>query len=211
MTGFAFDLESIKGIGEVVNVKKRKIVCLQGENSKYLYYLVKGAAMASKSSEHGRVRITRFIKEGEFFGTVTLFSQVPYTMGLETLQQSVFCRIEKAELEDLLRATPNLLFPFFIDLVEKLQRTSELVLDNYLPAEERVRKTLVFYAETFGQRLRGERLAVSKKITHYDIACLAGTTRVTVTKVLARLVEQGAVQITEKPWSITIRQGDSLW
>lgn len=77
------------------------------------------------------------------------------------------------------------------------QSQSMLALMGLRRVEERVRGFLELLAQEYGQPCRhGLRLHV--RLTHHEIACALGTTRVTVTRVIGSLREEGWLRLDEE-------------
>jgi CRP-like cAMP-binding protein len=77
------------------------------------------------------------------------------------------------------------------------QAQAMLALMGLRRVEERVRGFLELLAQEYGQPCRhGLRLQV--RLTHHEIACALGTTRVTVTRVIGALREEGWLRLDQE-------------
>lgn len=191
-----------ENIGKIVDVNKRTIICRQGqEESNYLYYILSGLAFTYKTNENGQTCIIRLVKEKRFYGMAYLFRNSPYRVSLESLIPTRLIKIPKTAFENLLMQKPELLVPLFIELSDRLFQTGDLVIDKYLTAEERIKKSLKFIGDELGSQT-GDGRVINIHLTHEDLAAFSSTTRVTVTKVLARLVKQKLLDTTRQPWVI---------
>jgi CRP-like cAMP-binding protein len=97
-------------------------------------------------------------------------------------------------LSDLERS-PALSQGIFIHLGRRLKQAEALLsLASYRRVEERLREFLLLLAEEIGQpHATGTRLNI--KLTHQQIANAIGTTRVTVTRLLGQLRDEGWLSI----------------
>lgn len=95
------------------------------------------------------------------------------------------------EIED----SPKLSQGLFWYLVQRHQQTEALLsVANYRLVEERLRHFLWLLKQELGQTVsQGERLPL--RLTHQHIANAIGSTRVTVTRLLGRLQEEGSLII----------------
>ncbi|BAZ17908.1 putative transcriptional regulator, Crp/Fnr family protein [Calothrix sp. NIES-4071] len=99
--------------------------------------------------------------------------------------------------------------PFVDVLFEHLQQAKELmVIRSYKTVDMMVMKLLIWFAQKFGREVETGRL-IDLRLTHQDIAEILGTTRVTVTRVLTQLEEQGLIQ--RLPLHLTIVQVQDMW
>jgi CRP-like cAMP-binding protein len=99
--------------------------------------------------------------------------------------------------------------PFSGILLEHIQQARELmVIRSYKTVDMMVMKLLIWFAQKFGREVETGRL-IDLRLTHQDIAEILGTTRVTVTRVLTQLEEQGLIQ--RLPLHLTIVQAQDMW
>lgn len=99
--------------------------------------------------------------------------------------------------------------PFAGVLFEHLQQAKELmVIRSYKTVDMMVMKLLIWLSQKFGREVETGRL-IDLRLTHQDIAEILGTTRVTVTRVLTQLEEQGLIQ--RLPLHLTIVQVQDMW
>jgi CRP-like cAMP-binding protein len=101
------------------------------------------------------------------------------------------------------------LAPFSDVLLEHIQQTRELmIIRSYKTVDMMVMKLFIWFAQKFGREVETGRL-IDLRLTHQDIAEILGTTRVTVTRVLTQLEEQGLIQ--RLPLHLTVVQVIDMW
>ncbi len=94
-------------------------------------------------------------------------------------------------------------------LFEHLQQAKEfMVIRSYKTVDMMVMKLLIWLSQKFGREVETGRL-IDLRLTHQDIAEILGTTRVTVTRVMTQLEEQGLIQ--RLPLHLTIVQVQDMW
>jgi CRP-like cAMP-binding protein len=94
-------------------------------------------------------------------------------------------------------------------LLECIQQAEELMLiRSHRTIDVIIVKMLIWLAKKFGRTIETGEL-IDLRLTHQDIAELVGTTRVTVTRILLQLEEQGLIQ--RLPLHLTVVQAQELW
>lgn len=78
-------------------------------------------------------------------------------------------------------------------MARQLRRSRELVDDAELPVGARLSRAFLRLSERFGQTGSGEGIKLPLAFTHEDLASLVGSSRVTVTRILGELRDEGAL------------------
>jgi CRP/FNR family cyclic AMP-dependent transcriptional regulator len=152
-----------------------------------LHLITAGAVKIYTLTSQGNERIIDIIGPGEFCGEMGVVDSAPSGAWGETLEPTQFWVIPPAEFERVLLTHPAIGLKLCRVLVGKL-RNASLLLDEtlFLSSRERVLRHLVRLAERHGRPTEGG-LLVGLRLTHQEIAQLAGTARETVSRVLAEL------------------------
>jgi Crp-like helix-turn-helix domain len=94
-------------------------------------------------------------------------------------------------------------------LLDHIQQSEELtIIRSYRTVDLIVVKLLGWLAKKFGYAVENGHL-IDLRLTHQDIAEIVGSTRVTVTRILAQLEQQGIIQ--RLPMHTTLVQVQELW
>ena len=134
-TDFLSNYPSIYNTGKLVKCEKKEIIIHEGTEADYIYYLIEGLAFAYKTSENGQLRTMEIFKAGDFFGNITLFSEGVYTINVEAFKPCSYLQISKKSFEELVIDDPNILRYLYADIANKLRRTSQIIIDHFLTAE----------------------------------------------------------------------------
>jgi CRP-like cAMP-binding protein len=95
------------------------------------------------------------------------------------------------------------------DLLSHIQQMEELsVIRNHKRAELILLKMLAWLAKKFGREVREGHL-LDLRLTHQDLAELLGSTRVTITRLLNQLEQQGSIH--RLPHKQILVQEEELW
>lgn len=179
-----------------------KVLFAEGEPSLGVYILRTGKATVSISSSEGRIVIHRIAQAGDVLGLNSVLRRSPYDATVKTL---VPCRtdfIPRAELFGLMEKSPAgmhaVLRILSLELTELTERTRSLLLPQ--TASARLAKLLL----EWGRKCT----SIDRILTHEEIAQMIGSSRETVTRLLASMSRRKIIQITSD--SILIRDYAAL-
>jgi CRP-like cAMP-binding protein len=156
--------------------------------------------------ESGAVRTLTWLEDGTM---VTLGLWGPGEIVGKALS-----RVEPYQIECLTKveATPLLLDEWHHVtnlLLAHIQQAEELmVIRSYRRVDVMLAKLLIWLARKFGRGVTAGNL-IDLRLTHQDIAETLGTTRVTVTRVLGQLEEQGWIE--RLPLHRIVLKEEELW
>jgi CRP-like cAMP-binding protein len=140
--------------------------------------------------ETGVVRIVTWHEDGTL---VTLG-----VWGPGDIVGQAFSRVEPYQIECLTRVEAAILplegwFPLTEVMLAHIQQAEELmIIRSYKTVEIMLIKLLGWLAKKFGREVETGQL-IDLRLTHQDIADLLNSTRVTITRILTQLEEQGLI------------------
>lgn len=166
-----------------------------------LYIIQKGVVITYLADQDGHERIRRFFSVGDILGHNTLFHDV-YIANAQAIQPSNLLAIDKTRFLKQVESEPRLLIQLY-RVLEMTHRNLAIHMgDPYFSAETRVLKYLLRLLNQFGSPTT-EGIKITIPITHELLAKYAGTTRVTVTRVLNRLSAEHILCTNPRPWIVT--------
>lgn len=162
---------------------KGEMVYLQGERADCLYYLKAGRVKIFLSSENGMEKTLTILHCGSLFGEAAFLDRLPRMSSARTLIRSEIIAVDRPHLMRYFSEQPALA----MNLLEYLARTVRMLsaqVDHmtFLQADQRIAQLLL-------NLTAGEEHVV--RCTHEELAGLAGTSRVTVSKALGEFVRKG--------------------
>ncbi len=167
-------------------VPKGDVLFVEGAAGSRLYVLEVGAVQLHKTAEDGREVPIRVVRPGELFGEVVLFETPEYPVTATAIRPSEVLAVESDRLQRLLedRAFRN-------DFIRFLLRKQRYLADRIreLTSVDSQRRLLAFLAELSGGR---EEFAVSMR--KRDVAVAINTTPENLSRLVARLSEQGLLE-----------------
>ncbi len=199
--GFREELDVLLSISKTRNYGKGEIVYLQGERSRFFYFVKAGKIKVSIFRADGSEKILAIQEHNTFFGESAAFDRYPYFATATALEPSQLQVIEINDAEGLIRKHPQVSFLIITAIIRKLRLLGLQVEDlSFLDAQKRTANILLKLGVEVGQNTI-DGLMIRKKVTHEDIANLTGLSRVTVTNVLNHLqrlhiIKKGRLTIT---------------
>lgn len=172
-----------------------EIVFHEGDPSDSFHLIFQGRFAARVRTRLGDSALLSIVGQGETFGELALVGETgarsATVMALEAAEtRSIYVQ----DFARLRRSHPTIDAALVELLAEQVRRLSRRVLEGYyLDADTRVRLRLVELAAVYG----GDEPTppVRVPLTQEDIADLAGTTRVTVNRVLREQEKLGTLEI----------------
>lgn len=159
-----------------------------------LFILKKGRIRIFRVSPDGRALTTAIIDPGTIFGEMIIVGQQMHGSFAEALDEVIVCVMSKADVRRLLLGDSRIAARISETLGRRLgeieQRLSDAIFKS---VPERIAGTLVTLSGPPSSRPRGRGLQV--KLTHEQLAALAGTSRETTTKILNEYARQGLVSL----------------
>ncbi|MBD2256506.1 helix-turn-helix domain-containing protein [Pseudanabaena sp. FACHB-2040] len=165
-----------------------EIIPLQPQS---LGYVSEGLVKLTTLTDHNKEVLLGLMGPGTPFGRLLTALPLHEVMALSDVQVAFI------DLDELLIA-PELTHHLFVGTAHRLQQTELLLAISGEPnAEKRLRQMLEFLKVEVGEAVdQGIRLSI--RLTHEDLASACCTTRVTITRLLGKLQQEGSVLLDDK-------------
>lgn len=164
---------------------KGQMIYLQGEHPHHFYYLVSGSVRSFLSSPEGDERILTIHRSGDLMGEASFFDQCPRVSSAMALEDSLVVSIDQQLLDQIFIEHPQLAQPMLRYLARTVRLLSDHVDTASLPAIGRVARYLLHLPRNTGNCV---------VCTHESIGQAIGMSRITVSRTMKQLVQQGAVE-----------------
>ncbi|HVI09186.1 MAG TPA: Crp/Fnr family transcriptional regulator [Candidatus Binatia bacterium] len=153
-----------------------------------IFVICRGSVKLSVSAPNGKVMIVKIAEPGEVLGLSATVSGRPYEVTAETLDP---CQVNFVKREDFLRFLKNdvqVCFKVAQQLSEKYHNVCNEIraLGLSHSAAEKLAKLLLEWTAKNGESAKTEP-RIKLRLTHEEIAQMIGTSRETVTRLLADL------------------------
>lgn len=174
-----------------------------GEEPDAVYYLKSGYVKMSTILENGNELILNIYKPGSLFPMFWALGKVANNYAFTAMADSQIRRAPKKEVIEYLEENPDVVF----DLIKRILAGVDGLLTNYNHlltgnADSRVASAILIAAKRFGKE-RKDDVLIDLKLTHQDIADLAGISRETASISIEKLLKEGTVKQVKKQFAIS--------
>ena len=193
------ELDSIKEFIFEKEVDRGEMILLEDEPSDALYFVSSGAVKMFKTSSDGKEQILSFIRPGESFNDVPIFDGGPNLASAQAIGPVVLYGIRDSDLKAILRSHPQVSLNVTRVLSQQTRHLVSLVEDlSFRHVIARVAKILLEYAS--------DGTGPKPRLTHQEMAAMAGTAREMVGRSLKSLEDAGAIRLEHQRIVITDRE-----
>lgn len=199
------DSELAKVVQAVTSRKfdKHQTIFQEGEPGDALYVIKQGLVKITKGSNDGRNKTLAILKPGEIFGEMSLFSEDRRTAGAEAILECRVLVLDKASFISIHEKNPQIFLQIIHTLIERLSQADRQIKNLALGnSRAKIADILLFLAEEFGEKEKNA-TRVNIRLTHQELADLAGLARETTTKLLNEFVKDDAIALADREIEIT--------
>ncbi len=202
--------ETVKRICEIaVNVKLKKGETLFWEKDQVdaVYALVSGKVAMLRYSGSGQKRIFFILNEGALINEVA-FDNLPVSVVCEAFEKAHLVQLPKLEFLDIMRDDFDLTYNIMCSMGKK-QRRLYRQLKNTVPikVDKKLAAKLWKLSKDYGVN-EGDWVRIDLKMSVTNLSYLMGSSRETISRALAALIDQGIAKWDNK--QILIREDEVL-
>jgi CRP/FNR family transcriptional regulator, cyclic AMP receptor protein len=189
-------LQSAGVARKVAEFKKKGTIFSQGDSSKTVLYVQKGAVRLSVVNERGKEAVVAVLGVGDFFGEGCLAGQ-PLRIGTATaVTATTVMIIEKHEMSRVLHSEHAFSDRFIAHMLSRNIRVEEDLVDQlFNSSEKRLARALLLLAR-YGKEDKPEK--VVPKISQEMLAEMVGTTRSRVNFFMNKFRKLGLIKYNGK-------------
>lgn len=185
----------------------RHTVFQEGDSGDALYILQSGLVKLSKVDLGGHEKTLALLQPPEFFGEMALIGDASRSATALTLAPSRCWLLYRDDFRRLMESFPSISLNLTQTLANRLRgMDDEAQILSYKDAQGRVAYVLLRLLES-GVVEAGEQGYPLVKLTHQDLASLAGTSRETVTRALRTLEAENVIETRPREILITDEEG----
>lgn len=184
--------QQIAALGEARRYDTGEFVYRQGSLSDYFYQVVKGRLRIYMTRADGSERVLSYAEPGAGIGESTCFDGLPRYASCVAMVDSVLLAVHRRAVLDAGRREPEILMEMTRRISRKARLFAMHIAVDGLPACGRVALILDHLVEAYGvSRPEGVHLRVRYSLD--ELALMIGVTRVTMSRELAHLIDDGLV------------------
>ena len=168
-------LQNLKAGSKAIEYPKKSIVFVQGDPADAVFYIRKGRAKLTVTSEQGKAAVIGILNDGSFFGEGCIAGQALRMMTASAMSDCLLLRIEKSAMMAALHKRHQFA-EFFVTYVlsRNIRYEADLVDQLFNSSEKRLARILLLLAR-YGKEGRPERIL--PEISQETLAQMVGTTR----------------------------------
>jgi CRP-like cAMP-binding protein len=176
-------------IGETIThqrVGRHQFVVREGDPGETFYLIVEGSVAVCRIASDGRETILSILKEGDFFGEMSILDSSLRSASIKTLTEVELGIIKREDFIALLDNNPQIGRHLVIELSERLRAANQLIAaTTSQDIRSRLASLLLNLSENFGEQTDNG-VRISLRLTNQEMANMIGTTRETVNRTLNR-------------------------
>lgn len=180
------EIERLAKAARRLKLAKGDAAFMQGDPASSLYILHEGIIKISRINTDGRKLTIDLIEPGQFFGELCLAGEKERRSYAEAMVDSSYCELDKNHFTEFMHKRPD----FSLKLIKHIGNR-RLAMENlledmaFMDVSARVVALLLKYAV---------KSIVKIPLTHQEIADLTGSTRVSVSRCIAKLRNDGSIE-----------------
>lgn len=179
------------------------VIFREGDWGEALYILAKGLVKLSKVDLDGREKILAILKPGDFFGETAMLTHLSHSTTAVALTAASVYTLADHDFFKLIKTYPAFGLNLTSTLASRLASMyDESQILSYQDSQGRVIYVILrLYNSGFIEFSKDGRALI--RLTHQDIASLAGTSRETVTRAFKALEIEGVIET--KPRTVIVK------
>ncbi len=189
------ELVSISQLAYLREYFQGSIIFYQGDPGKAMFYVKSGKVKILKEDYYGREQILHIMKPGNIFAEVVVFDDGSYPATAQVMENTTVGVITKEKLEQHLTENPSIAVKIMKLMGKRLRTAQKKVADLALRDTYQRTVNIIYNLMTEDDcAFCEQKREVVISATHQELASMVGTSRESVTRVLASLKEQGIVK-----------------
>lgn len=201
------DLGLIDTLVTIKKYPKDSFVFFEGEYGNGLYFVKSGKVKVSKMLEDGSEKTLHFLKEGDIFAEVLIFSGGEFPATAQCIEDSEIGIIANEDLEGLLKERGDITFKIIEVMSERLRAAQYHIRDLALrDAEGRLASFLLALAKDYGEKTE-QGQCININLSHQQLANMVGASRETVARILSAWKKQRLIKVEKQVISIIDIEG----
>ena len=160
----------------------------EGNVGNHIFYIISGEVKTFKVNQDGKELITDLHLSKSFFGFTSFLTNKPYTENAEAIKNTVLFKIDKNELQELIRANPQLALNFMELLTKDLDNVKQHLM--HLAYDSVRKKTADALLHLAALEESKDMIAISRS----DLASIIGIAKETLTRTLTDFKEEKLIR-----------------
>jgi len=194
----AKELDKVAKLFHEKSYPKYQVIFEEGAAGDLLFVIQTGVVKISKEAADGRVKTLALLSKGEFFGEMGVLGDEGRSANAETLTEVSTAVISREDFQGLVEKNPSISLHIIRTLITRLiqadRQIKNLALGN---SRAKIADILLQLSQEFGGE-GDDSSKVGVRLTHQELADLAGLARETTTKLLNEFVKDEAILLKDR-------------
>jgi CRP/FNR family cyclic AMP-dependent transcriptional regulator len=196
------ELARIAAVSRPRSYPRQSVILFESDPGDALYVVLRGEVKVVLTGEDGREVILSILKDGDFFGEMSLIDDRPRSATVVATVDSELLVLRRDDFQACLEENPRIAFGLLRELSHRLRQADDkiggLVL---LDVNGRIARLLLTLADEH------DGLSMPRTVTHHTIAQMIGSTRETVSRTLRDLQDRELIRVTRERIAVIDRAG----
>ena len=201
------EYDRISHIFIVRSYRRNQVIFLEEETGNYMYLVLSGKVKVAKSAASGKETLLAIHRPGDFFGEMSLLDGQTAPATVSAIEDAKIISVSSTDFHKYLLHNEKVLLQIIKVLCARLRQVWQTQSMSSSAADTRIRMGVYQLAKKHGIR-DAHGTIIDLKITHQELAEMVGTSRETVTRVLAQLRKKGIIEVTQR--RITLLDEEAL-
>ena len=185
-------LQQMAELASVAEARKGETIYKAGERWEHLGFLVDGCIAMLVPGDESKERLYEHAYAGHFFGVSSMFDGAPeMARTMVVSQRASYACIDRSAAVQLCKTHGALAVAFATTLARRVRRTTSLLAEMNLSAQQRIARYLLEFAGAPGLSTALDPLPL---MTQSQIGAAVGTVKEVVGRTVTAFEQQGAVQ-----------------
>lgn len=179
---------------EVVHYEKNEVIHYDGDESRYVWMLLRGKVRIYKEGIGQRPQIIRLLKPYDIFGYRACTVNEPYNSSASAFEDSIVYRLSREEFNALIRSNGALCYQVMLMMAKDLA-FSEIQTVNLTQKHIRGRlaESLLLLLNNYGYEPDGKTIAML--LPREDLANMSNMTTSNAIRTLSQFAQEGLLEI----------------
>jgi CRP/FNR family transcriptional regulator len=190
------DLEELGQVAVPRTYGRGQVVFRQGDHGDTCYIVRSGSVRVTHDHTDGRTITLAELRPGDMFGELAMFDSESRSATVQALEDTGALALLAGDMRRMLLTHPHIAVNMLAWLAERLRNANERIArQSFQTVASRVAGALLGQVQARGDQAEGEELqkGITIRATQAEIAQLAGASRESASRFLARLERDGVV------------------
>ena len=184
----------------VKEFSKNETILREEETNQFMYIILVGKIKVVQTTEEGKEIILAIHKSENFFGELSLIDGKTSSATVMAMEESLIAIISKANFYALLYSQKKVLENLLHILCSRLRASWKRIhILNFREAPQRMKMLFKIFSSENGEKTP-EGTMINLRLTHQEMADMAGLTRETVTRVLGQWQKDGLITVSRNKY-----------